>query len=366
MKGKICSIVGSLILFVPLHVLAVDSASYPFSDVPADSPLALATSFLKEKNIIRGFSDGSYHPERLVTRAEALAMILNATGSSKMNAKTDLAESLEAGTPFQISLPKETTVTLENMVTGEKKTLQDIDNLQIHVEDGSGKLKIMKKKTKKPFMDVSQSDWFFDMTNEARRLGIIKGVKTENGVFFRPHDYVNLAEALRMIFQSAKISTALSEEPLPPGVPADAWYAKDMAQAMKMTILMQQENGAIFPAAEKLHRGEMAVLLYRFMKSQQDGAMFGYASWYGDGLAKTKLKTGIEYAERHLTAAHKTLPIGSIMRVTNVVNGKQVDVVINDRGPYVTGRIIDLSRSAFSALEDPGTGVIAVQLETME
>lgn len=332
-KRITCAILVSLILLVPFKALAVDSAAAPFSDVPADSPLAIVTSFLKEKDIIRGFSDGSYHPERLVTRAEALAMILKATGS-KMSAKTDLAQSLEAGTP--------------------------------HVEDGSGKPKIMKKKTKKPFMDVSESDWFFEMTNEARRLGIVKGVKTEKGVFFRPHDYVNLAEALRILFQSAKISTNLNEDPLPPGIPTDAWYAKDMAYAMKMTILMQQENGAIFPAAEKLHRGEMATLLYRFMKSQQNGAMFGYASWYGDGLAKTKLKTGIEYAERNLTAAHKTLPIGGIMRVTNVVNGKQVDVVINDRGPYVTGRIIDLSRSAFAALEDPGTGIIAVQLEPTE
>ncbi len=74
----------------------------------------------------------------------------------------------------------------------------------------------------------------------------------------------------------------------------------------------------------------------------------GEASWYdfGDGL----------------TAAHRTLPRGTIVTVTNVANGKSVRVRINDRGPFVAGRIIDLNRPAFAALATPSEGVIDVRI----
>ena len=164
-----------------------------------------------------------------------------------------------------------------------------------------------------------------------------------------------------MLFQSASIKPHLSEGTLPEGIPADSWYAPDIAYAVKNTLLTQKQNGAIFPPYETLNRGEMALLLYRFLK-MKEGSSFGYASWYGDGLAKTKLTENKEYAEKNLTAAHLSLPFGTVLRVKNMANGKEVDVVINDRGPFVTGRIIDLSKSAFSALESPSAGIISVQI----
>lgn len=66
------------------------------------------------------------------------------------------------------------------------------------------------------------------------------------------------------------------------------------------------------------------------------------------------------------TAAHKTLPFGTRVKVTNVSNGKSVVVKINDRGPFITGRIIDLSRSAFSSIANLNSGVIAVTVEVIE
>jgi rare lipoprotein A len=69
---------------------------------------------------------------------------------------------------------------------------------------------------------------------------------------------------------------------------------------------------------------------------------------------------------RAYTAAHKTLPFGTIVRVTNTANGKTVDVKINDRGPFVKGRIIDLSRKSFEQIGDISKGIAPVKIEIID
>ncbi|MDX2158400.1 MAG: septal ring lytic transglycosylase RlpA family protein [Hyphomicrobiaceae bacterium] len=66
-----------------------------------------------------------------------------------------------------------------------------------------------------------------------------------------------------------------------------------------------------------------------------------------------------------LTAAHKTLPFGTKVRVTNMTNGRSVDVTINDRGPYIAGRIIDLSKAAAGAISMTGQGVAKVKMTVL-
>jgi rare lipoprotein A len=72
----------------------------------------------------------------------------------------------------------------------------------------------------------------------------------------------------------------------------------------------------------------------------------GIASFYSDSLNGRRTASGERYDKTAYTAAHKRLPLGTVVRVTNARNGKSVDVTINDRGPYVKGRVIDLSRQA--------------------
>ena len=67
-----------------------------------------------------------------------------------------------------------------------------------------------------------------------------------------------------------------------------------------------------------------------------------------------------------LTAAHRTLPLGTRVRVTNVANGQTVVVRVNDRGPFVDGRIIDLSHAAAQELGALGAGVVTVRIEVLE
>lgn len=91
----------------------------------------------------------------------------------------------------------------------------------------------------------------------------------------------------------------------------------------------------------------------------------GVASWYGDPFNGHRTSNGEVYDMYQFTAAHRTLPFGVILRVTNLSNGKQTEVRINDRGPFVGNRIIDLSLSAARAIEMVGPGTAPVRIEML-
>lgn len=95
-------------------------------------------------------------------------------------------------------------------------------------------------------------------------------------------------------------------------------------------------------------------------------SMKGGASYYSSKFQGKKTASGAVYNEWHLTAAHKTLPLGSKVKVTNLANQKSVIVKINDRGPYVGGRVIDLSLGAFCKIASTKDGVIKVVLELQD
>ena len=88
----------------------------------------------------------------------------------------------------------------------------------------------------------------------------------------------------------------------------------------------------------------------------------GVASFYTEG---TKTASGEKFNTHDLTAAHPTLPFGTRLRVTNVTNGQAVTVRVNDRGPYIQGRIVDVSYSAADALGMVGKGLANVSLDVV-
>jgi len=92
----------------------------------------------------------------------------------------------------------------------------------------------------------------------------------------------------------------------------------------------------------------------------------GLASWYGGKFHGRMTSSGEVFDTNQLTAAHKTLPFGTIVKVTNLDNGKSVLVKINDRGPFVDGRIIDLSRAAATEIGMIDSGVAHVSLQIVE
>ena len=88
----------------------------------------------------------------------------------------------------------------------------------------------------------------------------------------------------------------------------------------------------------------------------------GVASWYGPGFHGKKTANGEVFDTGKLTAAHRTLPFGTIVLVKNVTNGKEVEVRINDRGPFAKNRIIDLSKAAAKKIDMIQNGTASVKL----
>lgn len=91
----------------------------------------------------------------------------------------------------------------------------------------------------------------------------------------------------------------------------------------------------------------------------------GIASWYGPGFHGRKTSSGEVFDMHDFTAAHRTMPFGTYLKVTDRRNGRWVRVKVNDRGPFIRGRILDLSYGAAKALDMIGTGTAAVEIQVV-
>jgi rare lipoprotein A len=99
---------------------------------------------------------------------------------------------------------------------------------------------------------------------------------------------------------------------------------------------------------------------------KKDFRQVGTASWYGPGFNGKKTASGKRFDQNKLTAAHRSLPLDTVVKVTNLDNGKAVKVEINDRGPYSGKRVIDLSRAAARKLDMTDDGTARVRIEVAE
>ncbi len=134
-----------------------------------------------------------------------------------------------------------------------------------------------------------------------------------------------------------------SQAPAPTGKPLET---EPMAPAASRALPAERAAGPAEP------------LLTGAMQEIEQGA----ASWYGRRFHGRRTASGERYDMNALTAAHRTLPFGTLVRVRSQVTGREVDVRINDRGPHVAGRIIDLSQAAAEALGLMGLGIKPVVL----
>ena len=99
-----------------------------------------------------------------------------------------------------------------------------------------------------------------------------------------------------------------------------------------------------------------------FTSCFRKGSETGMASFYADKYVGRKTSNGEKFKQNKLTAAHKTLPFGTKVKVTNLSNGQSVKVRVNDRGPFIQGRIIDLSKKAAKKIDMVNAGVTKVTI----
>ncbi len=104
---------------------------------------------------------------------------------------------------------------------------------------------------------------------------------------------------------------------------------------------------------------------HRVATPQPGKPQLGVASWYGPGFHGRATTSGEIYDQEGLTAAHPSLPLGTRTRVTNLDTGRSIDVRINDRGPFVKNRAIDLSYAAARAIDVVGPGTAAVRIDVL-
>lgn len=130
------------------------------------------------------------------------------------------------------------------------------------------------------------------------------------------------------------------------------------------------KNSRPFPAVEMVAAILLTFLIsgcasQRFARPREGTTQRGMASWYGPKFHGKPTANGEIYDMDGLTAAHRELPLGTMIEVTHLENGRRVQVRINDRGPFVRGRILDLSRGAARQLKMIEEGVAPVEIRVL-
>lgn len=276
---------------------------FAFRDIAENNVYGDAINYLHDQDYVEGYADGTFKAEDMVNRSEALKIILNAT-------ETELYSVGYNEAPLE-------------------------------------------------FPDVEPSDWFYPYVETAYQLGIIHG--HEDG-FFRPNEGVNRMEAIKMLLR-AKGEDCDQQEYCEEG---DAWYSHYLNLGEEEALIVPDEDNNYLPYAS-MTRGELAELIYRYENNNPftGETEYGKATYYGYSFNGSGTASGETLNTYGYMAAHKTLPFGTWVRITNLDNMQYVDVKIVDRGPYGPGRIIDLTPHAFDEIGALSTGVLRVRLEVL-
>lgn len=309
MSAKVEKIGILIIAATILMPIAFADAITGFNDVNSGNSNYLSIAYMHQKEIISGYDDGDFKPRQSLNRAEALKILTLACG---LNVETSSGATTGTGTD---------TVT------------------------GTGTIA-------PPFLDTPSDAWFTEYIIAAKEKGIVSGYEDNT---FKPDQNINLVEALKMYLECLGIQEyPQGGEFLFADTSEDAWFTKYTSYANDTDILNVPPSNEIDPDQE-LTRGYLSEIIYRNMKLAE-GYDFGKATYY----------FGLPGDSGYATTAHKTLPFGTIVEVTNLANGKTVKAEVTDRGPYVHGRVLDLSEEAFAELAPLSSGVINVQYKTVE
>ena len=173
-----------------------------------------------------------------------------------------------------------------------------------------------------------------------------------------------------MSILAAMLLAACGSAPKKPDTPTSSKYYSDDGPPEKVPDNIAEIPDAV-PRDEPFHKFANRPYTvfgqtYVPVVSKEPTKERGLASWYGRKFHGQKTASGEVYDMFAMTAAHKTLPIPSYAKVTNVKTGQSVVVRINDRGPFVSGRCLDLTTAAFADIASISSGVITVRYEVLK
>lgn len=307
--------------FISLNFFSIAFAKTEnvFSDVHVGLKSYVPLQFFIKQKLIKGYSDGTFRPDEPITRAEAITFI--------MKAVIDFDE-------FGIPLPAE---------------------------------KNQQKATKQYFTDVPLDHWAAKILERAVEKKLANGYDDNT---FRSNNPINLAEALKMLLQGEKsknshLSFETPSQNLFSDIEGQEWYAVYFKEADDRNILRYGFKKMVYPD-QLVTRGYFIDLTYRIIKSRDPKVFFGKGTFYSDFFEGRGTSNGEIFTQNGFTAAHKTLPFNTIIRVTNLKNGQHVDVRINDRGPFTVSLDLDLTSKAFSVIAATSEGIVPIQYEIIE
>lgn len=148
-------------------------------------------------------------------------------------------------------------------------------------------------------------------------------------------------------------------------LPAVAAKDEDIDDVAQAVLEKEAEQYGNAPDISRKYNYKVRGKRYRVFANQDNFQQIGTASWYGPGFNGKKTASGEIFDMNDLTAAHKTLPLGCMVQVTNLHNGKKIIVRINDRGPFHGGRVIDLSKRAAQQLGIIAAGHAKVHIKSL-
>ncbi|MBD3270717.1 septal ring lytic transglycosylase RlpA family protein [Candidatus Peregrinibacteria bacterium] len=290
-----------------------------FPDVEKGNQYYLAIKYLKDNDLIHGYPDGLFRPYREINRAEALKVLTQAM-------------------KYQEFSPVEKP--LSTILEEEKAAKHPNCN----------------------FPDVNSDQWFYEYVCLAFNNEAIEGYPDG---YFRPAQTINKVEGLKIaLIQSGLILPDGKGDNFADVTPND-WFSAYTQLAKDQTIFVPTTNNELIPD-EKLNRGDFSLMIYRLIKSTKENSEYGVASYYSYSFEGANTASGMPFRANEPMAAHKSLPFGSKVKVTNLINGKSEIVEIVDRGPYIHGRIIDLSPSTFDKISSLSTGIANIEITPLD
>lgn len=298
----------------------VEEAQDLFPDLPVGSEYYVGVKYLKDHDLIHGYPDGLFRPMQQINRAEALKILVGAINFQQYSVIERPIASMEA--------------TPDLSIAGTEAC---------------------------PFPDLIATEWYFPYVCSAYMNKVIEGYPDGT---FKPEQTINKVEALKIAMLQGGIPLQTTYTDNFDDISPDDWFWDYARIADEKSFIVADRSGNLNPG-EMLNRGDFSMLVYRTLKAMENGSEFGRATYYAGRFEGQSTANGETFQGHLPTAAHKTLPFNTVVRVTNLANGKQVDVRINDRGPYVNGTIIDLSTIAFDEIASLSTGVIHSEVEIL-
>ncbi len=370
-----------------LSFLLINSqvAAASFKDLPSNHPYHDAIMHLNQKECLSGYNDNTMKPDQKITRAATIKLLLTCLDLPKIYSEESF------------TLPKGAEV----VVNGNTVILPKEDQITFKIPFDP------EKYGKLSFTDLEPGAWYINFLKEAVIRRLVTGY-TDNTI--KPNKSVTKGELYTLLYRVVPEELKMaSPVPQAKDINENDWFFDGLQFALSQKINNTDQDGNINPLRE-LNRGHVAQFISDYinwhtektkpipvvktpaaptpiptiqqpvtpnpfdptsLSSNQNNTdknspnSFGDASFYADIFEGKITASGEVFSQQKLTAAHKTLPFGTVLKVTNRENAKTINVTVTDRGPFIAGRIIDLSKLAFNSIADLSSGVINVSIEVV-